>query len=127
MSTLPDPLIGVRLDARHGLPPMAAGALRAFCHQNVTTAGAVRAAESLGRQDRADGVRCMCSYCEGASHDIGGRERLRQHYAARRHAELTAQGLGLAERTRFIEEEINLGAAFQAGPVAVTRTGGTKK
>lgn len=124
MSVLTDPLIGIRLDARHGMPPLTSGALRAFCLQNVTNADAVRAAELQGRQDRAAGVRCMCAYCEGNSNEIGGRERLRQHYAARRQAELTAQGMASAERTRVIDEEINRGAAFQAGPAMVTRTKG---
>ncbi|WCM88819.1 hypothetical protein [Acidovorax sp. NCPPB 3576] len=120
-------LLEVRLDACHGMPPMDARALRFFCRQNVTSADAVRAAELQGRQDRATGVRCMCAFCEGNSNEIGGKERLRQHYAALRHAQLTAAGVDPAKRSLLIEAEINNGAAFQIAPVTVTRTKGASK
>ena len=120
-------LIRVRLDARHGIPPMDADYLRGFCVANCVTPEQVRTAEQEGRDLRASGVRCLCSYCEAKSDELGGRERLRQHYAARRHAELEAQGTAYPERVRLIEEEINAGAAFQCAPVTVIRTKGAEE
>lgn len=127
MSFADEALTSVRLDARHGIPPMDADYLRGFCVANCVTPEQVRTAEQEGQDLRASGARCLCSLCEANSNDLGGRERLRQHYAARRHAELEAQGKGYPERVRLIEEEINAGAAFQSAPVTVIRTKGTEE
>ena len=127
MSFADEALTRVRLDARHGIPPMDADYLRGFCVVNCVTPDQVRAAEKEGRDLKASGARCLCSFCEANSNALGGRERLRQHYAARRHTELEAQGLDYPERVRRIEEEINAGAAFHCAPVAVTRTKGTEE
>lgn len=131
MTTIPtlssEALTRVRLDARHGIPPMDADYLRGFCVANCLTPEQVRAAEREGRELLASGARCMCNFCEANSNALGGRERLRQHYAARRHADLEAQGKGYPERVRLIEQEINAGAAFQSAPVTVIRTKGTEE
>lgn len=116
----------VRLDSRHGIPPMDGVLLKWFCTQNGVTADDVRAAEKQGRALRDSGARCMCAYCEGHSSGIGGRERLRHHYAASRNSTLEAQGIAdPVERARIIEEEINSGAALQQGPITVTRQQGS--
>lgn len=127
MSLANEALTRVRLDARHGIPPMDFSDLREFSAANCVTPDQVRAAEKEGRDLKASGARCLCSLCEANSNALGGRERLRQHYAARRHAELEAQGLDYPERVRRIEEEINEGAAFQCASVTVTRTKGTEE
>lgn len=119
-----EPIVRVRLDARHGIPPMSLRDLLAFCRENAVGADAVRAAEKEGLALRNAGQRCLCPYCEANSNTIGGKERLRQHYVARRHAQLQAEGIDSYEsREQTIQQEINAGAAFQAGPVQVTRTG----
>ena len=123
MSITDEALTQVRLDARHGIPPMDAGCLREYCAANGVTPVQVREAEQQGRDLRASGARCMCPFCESNANNIGAKERLRQHYAARRDAQLRAQGVdNHEERSRMIEREIDAGAAFQAGPVTVTRT-----
>lgn len=127
MSLANEALTRVRLDARHGIPPMDFSDLREFSAANCVTPDQVRAAEKEGRELRDSGARCLCSHCEANSNALGGRERLRQHYAARRHAELESQGLDYLERVRLIDEEINTGAAFQCAPVTVTRTKGSEE
>lgn len=127
MSFADEALTRVRLDARHGIPPMDDDYLRGFCVANCVTPEQVRTAEKQGRALRDSGTRCLCSHCEINSEVLTGRERLRHHYATRRHAELEPQGLGYAERAHRIDEEINAGAAFQCAPVAVTRTKGTEE
>ncbi|KAB2902832.1 MAG: hypothetical protein F9K35_03615 [Burkholderiaceae bacterium] len=116
-------LTQVRLNARHGIPPMDAGCLREYCAANGTTPVQVREAEKQGRDLRASGARCMCPFCESNGLAIVGKERLRQHHAARRNAQLRTQGVdNYEERSRMIEREIDAWAAFQAVPVKVTRT-----
>jgi len=125
MSYQSDALTRVRLNARHGIPPLGDAELREFCAEHSVEAEAVRAAENEGQALRATGARCMCPYCESSAAAIDGRERLRHHYAARRRAELQAAGVAdPAERERTIEREINDGAAFQQGPVTVIRKPG---
>lgn len=115
-------LVRVRLDARHGLPPMTREGLAVFCGENAALPDEVRQAERDGRALLASGARCMCLNCEftGAIQH----ERLRTHYAARRHAQLQAVGIDCqAERQRLIQAEIDAGAALQAVPATITRTG----
>lgn len=125
MNFMEEALAQIRLDARHGVPPMSLQELRDYCRGGAVAPDEVRAAEREGRELLASGRRCLCHLCEANAHAIGGKERLRQHYAARRHAQLQAQGVSsYEERRRTIEQEINAGAAFQAGPVQITRNGG---
>lgn len=115
-------LVRVRLDARHGLPPLTRDVLAVFCHENALLPDEVRQAERDGRALLASGARCMCLTCEFA--EAARHERLRTHYAARRHTQLEAMGIDCRpERQRLIQAEIDAGAALQAVPATITRTG----
>ncbi|MDZ7863358.1 hypothetical protein [Acidovorax sp.] len=116
-----------RLDARHELEPLDLQELQAYCRRNVVSADQVREAERQGRDLLASGARCMCPSCEVDLQALDHKERLRIHYAARRHTQLQAQGIDdHAARARTIQAEIDAGAALQSAPIQITRTGGTQ-
>ena len=83
----------------------------------------MRAAERQGRELRAKGVPCMCSYCGfGGNGQIEDRERIRIDYAAARREQLATAGMPYDEREQTIQAEIDAGAAFQALPITVKRS-----
>lgn len=71
-----------------------------------------RTAFLAGLDDRKRGVPCICHQCSFASGRIGGNEMRRQAYAAKRSAELAAQGLSEDEVRRRVAVEIDFGAAL---------------
>lgn len=116
-------LLQVRQDARHGHSSLTEGWIRRICRDNGLQPHQVRAAERQGRELRAKGVPCMCSYCGfGGNGQIEDRERIRIDYAAARRKQLAAAGMSYDEREQTIQAEIDAGAAFQALPITVKRS-----
>lgn len=118
-----DALLQVRQDARHGHGSLTEDWIRRLCRANGLQPRQVRAAERQGRELRAKGVPCMCSYCGfGGNGQIEDRERVRIDYAAARREQLAAAGMSYDEREQTIQAEIDAGAAFQALPITVKRS-----
>jgi len=116
-------LLQVRQDARHGHSSLTEGWIRRICRANGLQPHQVRAAERQGRELRAKGVPCMCSYCGfGGNGQIEDRERIRIDYAAARREQLATAGMPYDEREQTIQAEIDAGAAFQALPITVKRS-----
>ncbi|KEH14053.1 hypothetical protein GY15_08965 [Delftia sp. 670] len=116
-------LLKVRQDARHGHNSLTEGWIRRICRANGLQPHQVRAAERQGRELRAKGVPCMCSYCGfGGNGQIEDRERIRIDYAAARREQLIAAGVPPEVREQTIQAEIDAGAAFQALPITIKRS-----
>lgn len=111
----------IRLDARHGGPPMSDQELREFSRRTFVDPSEVRTAEREGRELRASGARCNCVRCQ--PDPLNDRERIRHNYAERRREEIEASGItDPAKRERIIKAELSAGGAFQDAPVTITRT-----
>lgn len=119
-------LAGIRLDARHGHEPRSEHEIPRLRQRYGLLPNQVRDAEQEGRRQRLAGMRCYCATCEVVESKVAPHETLRYQYAERRHAELEAAGIqGWHCRQEQIDKEIESGAALQAAPVRVIRTGGT--
>ena len=107
----------ITLNARHGGWPL-------LLHE-ITKLGLtmdeVRAAEAIGKDERALGLRCFCIQCEYGAKRLEDRESQRRDYRERRRVELMASGIDRIEADRIVEQEVDGGAALQAQAVVITR------
>lgn len=77
------------------------------------TEAAIRQAFAEGVEERASGVRCMCTQCEIDKDRIIQHAQLRVAYGLRRMEELRAAGVGDDQARQRIDAEIANGAALR--------------